>query len=118
MANPNTDENLHRLNQLALSGSSVCSSNSFRATTRNVVLPFSLSKHQQSTLTIASVSENDDDEEVSDIVEADTDGAVVTMLAQLSMTPTKTVNSFVDDQFEHAVAAKGKNSEIVVLVED
>ena len=40
------------------------------------MLPFSLSKHQQSTITIASVSENDDDEEVSGIAEAETDGAV------------------------------------------
>ena len=71
------------------------------------------------------MSENDDDEEVSDIVEADPDGvvvenqdgdAVVTMLAQLSMTPTKTVNSFVDDTVGFGDVAKGKNSELVVLV--
>ena len=40
------------------------------------------------------------------------------MLAQLSMTPTRTVNSFIDDTVGFGDVAKGKNSEIVVLVED
>ena len=40
------------------------------------------------------------------------------MLAELSMTPTRTVNSFIDDTVGFGDVAKGKNSEIVVLVED